>query len=279
MNKKYNIIINFVLALVLLIIAIIFQINESSTSSFIVSIFISISTGILVGDIPLIIENYVKVKELTNEFERVTCKILKNIYNIINIDLDNEYVELVRKQRVKILNNFQLIDNLIEQFNMHLVFKEKRIKKILSILFNLRDFMITECHFPNDETKQNLQDYKTFIKFECLKIVKYCKQFNPQPIFTLLYSSKNNILNTFEDIDNTLYGIIFSEDLREFNKEADQNLTNEIFLEFEEKYINFDINHTKDIVKSIKHKDWSWGTYISKKYKKIISIKEDMEEE
>ncbi len=269
MANRKSIIILLWTSIFLVVCAIIIQLSCTTVVlNFLISILLGIATGILATTVALLTENIYKVKELYMDYEKSVCKMLNNIYQIASVDLQKDYETSVKRNRDSFINEWENRKNILYKLRKMLHFyyarKIKSIDEKIGCIFpNMQTFFYP--HFHNTELTD--KDIK-IRRFESLKLIKTCRNFNPQEIFSTFENSKNNRIKKDFDANDlmaeTLFGLVYFPDME---KDTDYE---EAYVSYNNYYAKCDLNATQESVKNIPIQDWSWHTYYSRKTKKEI---------
>ncbi len=262
------------MSVILIIVAVcirIFVIEQ--VSDFIVSILIGAATGIVATMVSCVFDNNQKLQDEVLLFERTTCHILGELYNIANLDAKQDVPIKVNNNAMTICNYFDKLEEAKKKIDFLFVVRkrEKQLQEIYNQLEKISLFISYEyMSLQNNIIEAEPDKYEKIALFEALKVIKFAREFNPQPILKIIQKSKNNKPMTINGREE-FFNIIFERDI--FNIEMEKKC-NEI-MEQEIKslcdlYSKYDINKVISAVDKIQIGDWSFSTKTSRKEERKI---------
>ena len=274
MTYKKNIVVYSILSVCLIGAAILSQlILPEKIATFSVAILIGAATGIIATLVSTYLENNHILKKKIYLFEKETCYILGRIYNIANIDFNENIQEIVKTNVCELMEHFDNLQDVAEEVNDLLVSKKrkKRLQTIIKQIEPMYVFYLFEYKPPKNIRKHAKDNADEIATFEALKAIKYAKAFNPQPILEQIKNSPNNVIRNFTDKEE-LFNIIFEKSVFSAERQAASEEFMKVEIEELEKiYQDYDIGKVKSIVEGLPSQNWAFQTKTSRKNQRIIN--------
>lgn len=278
MNYRKNIITYLIISIILIIIAVFFQIFLiERVSVIIVSILIGAATGIIATMIACVLDNNQKLQEGVLLFERAACHILGKLYKIANSDATQIIIEELNNNAMAIIDYGNELELAAKKIDLLFILRkrEQKLKLIYNQLEDIVTFILYEFK-PIEIIKKNQPvNYETIALFEALKLIKFAREFNPQPILKIIQKSKNNIPTTIGGREE-FYNIIFERNI--FNDEMKKRCNESVKQEINSLcnlYSEYDINEVISTIDKVQMGDWTFSTKMSRKERKIDKILEN----
>ena len=273
MIYKKNILVYSILSVCLIGIAVLLQlILPDEIAAFSVPILIGAATGIIATLVSTYLENNHILKKKIYLFEKETCYILGRIYNIANIDFNEDIREVVKNNIFELIDHFDNLQDVAEEVNDLLVSKKrkKRLQTIIKQIEPMYVFYLFEYKPPKNIRKHAKDNADEIATFEALKAIKYAKAFNPQPILEQIKNSPNNVIRNFTDKEE-LFNIIFEKSVFSAERQAASEEFMKVEIEELEKlYKDYDIDKVKSVVEGLPSQNWAFQTKTSRKNQRII---------
>lgn len=275
MIYKKNILVYFILSSCLIGVAVLLQIIlPEEIAAFGVAILIGAATGIIATLVSAYLENNQKLKEKIFLFEKDVCHILRCLYNIADVDFNEDILGVVKSNILELLNHYEDLQNVAVKMN-GLLMLPKRKKQLQAIIrhiepvyaFYLYEYKPPENILIHVHAKNKADEIATF---EALKAIKYAKGFNPQPILAQIQNSSNNVIRDFTDKEE-FFNIIFEKSV--FSSEcqaASEEFMKAEIEELEKLYQDYDINKVKSVVGRLHPQDWSFQTKTNRKNQRAV---------
>lgn len=269
MNYRKNIITYLIISIILIIIAVLFQIFLiERVSVIIVSILIGAATGIIATMIACVLDNNQKLQEGVLLFERATCHILGEIYKIANLDATQAtIVDELNNNAKAIIDYGDELKLAAEKIDLLFILRkrEQKLKLIYNQLENIVTFILYEFKPIEIIKVHEPTNYENIALFEALKLIKFAREFNPQPILKIIQKSKNNIPTNIGGREE-FFNIIFEKDIfnDKMKKSCDESMKQEIN-SLCNLYSRYDINEVMSTIDKVQMGDWAFSTKISRK--------------
>lgn len=272
MIYKKNILVYSILSVCLIGISVLLQlILPDEIAAFSVPILIGAATGIIATLVSTYLENNHILKKKIYLFEKETCYILGRIYNIANIDFNENIQEIVKTNVCELMEHFDNLKNIAIEMNSLLMLSktEKRLQTIIKSIEPIFVFCLFDYKSPQNILTHAKDKADEITTFEALKAIKYAKAFNPQPILDQIKNSPNNVLNGFCDEDD-FFNIIFEKTV--FSAEqrsASEELMRSEIEELEKLYKDYDIDKVKSVVEGLPSQNWAFQTKTSRRNQRL----------
>ena len=274
MIYKKNILVYSILSVCLIGIAVLLQlILPDEIAAFSVPILIGAATGIIATLVSTYLENNHILKKKIYLFEKETCYILGRIYNIANIDFNENIQEIVKTSVCELMEHFDNLQDVAEEVNDLLVSKKrkKHLQTIIKQIEPVYVFYLFEYKPPKNIRKHAKDNADEIATFEALKAIKYAKAFNPQPILEQIKNSPNNVIRNFTDKEE-FFNIIFEKSVFSAERQAASEEFMKVEIEELKKlYKDYDIDKVKSVVEGLPSQNWAFQTKTSRKNQRIIN--------